>query len=231
MNIIALPFAGGSSICYQSLKKYFSKSYPFEVLEYSGHGHRAGSQLLTSINAVVDDLFPVLVQKINSGIDYALYGHSMGALVGLMLCRKLREQQQPLPTRLVVSGKAGPAAPYAKNVILHKMKKDAFWNEVFSIGGTPQELIESLDFQEYFEPILRADFQAVETFCYEEAPPLSIPIYVLYGDGEGLDKVAIEKWQQESVFSISHWALPGNHFFIFENAKTVASLIETGAIV
>lgn len=230
MKIIALPFAGGSSISYQSLKQYFSKSYPVEVLEYSGRGYRAGGPLLTSMQAVVDDLFPVLLQKLASDSDYVLYGHSMGALVGLMLCRRLHEQGQPLPQRLIVSGKAGPAARHARNVILHQVEKEAFWGEVFGIGGTPQELSESPDFREYFEPILRADFQAVETFCYEDAAPLPIPIQVLYGDQEGLDVAVIEKWQQESLLPISHRALPGNHFFIFDNAKTVAALIETGAM-
>ncbi|MGI4761860.1 MAG: thioesterase II family protein [Janthinobacterium lividum] len=228
MNIIALPFAGGSSLSYQLLKKYFSKSCSVEVLEYSGRGYRATGTLLTSMQAVVNDLFPALVQKANSGVDYVLYGHSMGALVGLMLCRKLYEQRQPLPSRLIVSGKAGPAARHTREVVLHKIGKDAFWSEVFSIGGTPQELNESQDFREYFEPILRADFQVVETFSYEESAPLPIPIQVLYGDKEGLDVAVIEKWQQESVFPISHRALPGNHFFIFDNARTVASVIEAG---
>ncbi|GAB3638880.1 thioesterase domain-containing protein [Hymenobacter arcticus] len=231
MKIIALPFAGGSSISYQSLKQYFSKSCPIEVLEYSGRGYRATSNLLTSMQAVVDDLFPVLVQKTSSSTGYVLYGHSMGALVGLMLCRKLYEQQQPLPARLIVSGKAGPAARHTRSTMLHKIGKEAFWNEVFSIGGTPRELNESQDFREYFEPILRADFQVVETFDYEESTPLPIPIQVLYGDGEGLDVAVIEKWQHESVFPITHQALPGNHFFIFDNAQTVASVIEMGAII
>lgn len=230
MKIIALPFAGGSSISYQSLKRYFTRAYPVEVLEYSGRGYRAGAPLLTSMQAVVDDLFPVLLQKISADDDYLLYGHSMGALVGLLLCRKLHAEGQPLPGRLIVSGKAGPAAGHTRDVILHTVSKESFWDEVFGIGGTPQELSESRDFREYFEPILRADFQAVETFCYEAAAPLPIPIQVLYGDQEGLNVSVIEKWQQESLLPISHRALPGNHFFIFNNAPAVASVIETGVM-
>lgn len=226
MKIIALPFAGGSGFSYQVFKT-FLHPFTLQTIEYSGRGRRMHTPLFTRMEEVVEDIYPVILQGIEGEQEYAIYGHSMGALVGLMICRRLLAEHRNMPRYLVVSGKGGPAMNVTKDICLYKADNDRFWEAVGRIGGTPAELMEQQEYRAFFEPILRADFEVVETFAYTRSVPLPIPVLVVYGADEGLEGEAVKNWQVESILPVKYYRIPGNHFFIFDYPEEVAAIIKS----
>jgi surfactin synthase thioesterase subunit len=226
MKIIALPFAGGSGFSYQVFKT-FLHPFTLQTIEYSGRGRRMSTPLYTRMEAVVEDVYPAILESISGEQEYAIYGHSMGALAGLLVCRRLLAEHRILPRYLVVSGKAGPAMNVTRDICLYKADNDRFWEGVARIGGTPAELMEQQEYRSFFEPILRADFEAVETFVYTRSVPLPVPLLVVYGTEEGLEAEAVKNWQVESVLPVKYYTIPGNHFFIFDYPEEVAAIIKS----
>jgi surfactin synthase thioesterase subunit len=86
-------------------------------------------------------------------------------------------------------------------------------------------LLDDPDAMEFFEPILRADFQAFETYCYEQSDPLDIPIWVAIGTDEEATYEKAIAWQFETKREVEVVQFPGNHFFIFEHEREIVEII------
>jgi surfactin synthase thioesterase subunit len=78
---------------------------------------------------------------------------------------------------------------------------------------------------DFFEPILRSDFKAVETYQYSQLPKLDIPITIGYGTEEDLKEEEINAWQLECARPVEFISFPGGHFFIFDRTAEVVSMI------
>ena len=66
---------------------------------------------------------------------FALFGHSMGALVGFELARALRRRRLPAPERLFVSAFRAPHLPQRRPP-LHALPSTISINGVFRYGAT-----------------------------------------------------------------------------------------------
>lgn len=108
----------------------------------------------------------------------------MGALVGYLICQKIEELSIRKPLKIIFSGRIAPSTKVIKKV--SDFSKDNFWKEVFDLGGIPDSIKNNLVLQDFFEPILRADFNIVENYMHTKKNLLSVLIDVLYGKYSGL---------------------------------------------
>ena len=80
---------------------------------------------------------------------------------------------------------------------------------------------------DYFEPILRADFQAVETWEYRPETPLPVPLIVLHGRHDGVSTAEAAAWAAETSSRFELHEFDGDHFFIQQHWPKIASIIAT----
>lgn len=205
--IIAFPFAGGNKYSFQ---KIFNNSLLFNVIEYSN------IMITSSENLILDSIIEDLFLKIPTSEEYIIYGHSMGSLIGYLLCQKLQEENLPMPKKLIVTGKKAPSIPRNKKIAC--LPDEEFWLEIIALGGIPDEMQNYPELIEYYLPILRHDFKLVESYEYENKPKLNIPIDVFYGSEEATEEEMIG-WQDETTEKVTIIQLPGNHFFIFNHIE------------
>jgi len=182
-------------------------------------------QLIYDMNELVDDLYAQIRNRINKE-KYAIYGHSMGALVSLLITRKLRNGHLPLPVHLFMTGTGGPSANWHERKILHLLSKEEFMNEIIDLDGCSDEIFRNSELLKYVEPILRADLQAAESYDYEEDGKLNIPITVITGTEEQMESEVINAWQNETQHKVDFRVMPGKHFFIFKNAAGIMNVME-----
>ncbi|TDW48167.1 surfactin synthase thioesterase subunit [Flavobacterium sp. 270] len=211
MKIIAFTFAGGNKHSFQIITKNIEN---FTVIEYPGRGFRMGEDLITDIDSLIEDLFQKVKSEISQPQDYIIYGHSMGALLGYLLCQKIEELGFQKPAKLVVSGRKPPVTK-RENLFCH-LPDNLFWDEVVKIGGIPDELINHQELIEFFTPILKADLTIVEVYKYQKKNKLNIPIDVFYGSEESTED-EMQGWEEESNEKISITQMKGDHFFIFKH--------------
>ena len=67
---------------------------------------------------------------------YALFGHSMGALLSYEVSRQLEAQGAPMPVRTFLSAYVPPHRPSRWSPI-HHLPDDAFLDEIRQLDGTP----------------------------------------------------------------------------------------------
>jgi surfactin synthase thioesterase subunit len=213
INLFCLPFAGGSKYSYRGYARYASDDLNVIPIELPGRGTRFKDALLKDAHKMAEDVLNQIRPLLNK--PYAIYGHSMGTLIGYLLTRRILEEGLPQPGYLVFTGCGGPSVKYDEP-IRYLLPRDEFLAKIRELGGCPEEILQDENMMLFFEPILRSDFQVVETFEYKKEEPFDIPILVMIGLNEKATYEQALAWQEETTAAVEVRQFPGKHFFIFD---------------
>lgn len=223
VTLICLPFAGGSAYSYGDLEKSVGPFIDLLPMELPGRGRRFAEPLLTDVHDMVDDLFGRVKDAVLLG-PYAVFGHSLGAKLAFELARRIVRERLPEPAHLFVSGSAAPSVP-PKDRCLHLLPCTPFRRMIAELGGTPPEVLREEGLMDLFEPVLRADFQACNTYAYREGRPLTLPITVLMGLQDTVERRDAIKWGEETRAETQRFAFRGGHFFLFDHWGAIGQII------
>ena len=222
INLFCLPFAGGSKYSYNKFVDMAPPSMEVIAIELPGRGSRFRENLLYEANLVVLDVFNQIKAKLET--PYAIYGHSMGSLIGYLLAEKIKAEGLPEPIGLFFSGRGGPTIP-RENDFNYLLPKDLFVAKLKELNGTPDEVLDNEGLIAFFEPIIRADFQCIETYEYKLGELLSIPIFIFIGVHERTTYKEALAWKDVTTGEVSIQQFPGKHFFIFEFTADLLEMI------
>ena len=221
--LYCLPFAGGNSYSYRLLKTHFCDFIEMVSIELPGRGKRSHEPLLTCLESLAQDVVRQVQQK-EKHHPYAIFGHSMGAILGYLATHQLLTEGFPLPQHLFFSGRRAPSISVEEN--RHKLPKPEFLMALKKLEGCPKEILENEEFIDIFEPILRADFKAIETWNVRKFFPLDIPITVLLGTHDTeLNETEALAWEKETLHPVTIKKFQGGHFFIFDQTTKVCQSI------
>jgi len=221
INLFAFSYAGGSSYSLNSLKERFFGPVRFCPVDLPGRGKRMSESLLDSMEEIVDDLFSQIQSEMQS--PYAFYGHSIGGCIAFLLAKKILIENFPPPQHLFISGSRHPSE---KEKMKHNLGKDELKDILISMGGMPSNMKQNSFLFEIFEPILRADFKALEEFNYVNSSSIEVPISVLIGTADNITIESAMLWQQETYKPVNLYQFDGGHFFIFDHAQEIAEIVQ-----
>lgn len=222
-QLFLLHFAGGSCYSFEFLREKLDSYFDFIPLELPGRGKRHNEQLLLEKEQTISDYYEQIRSRRNNQ-PYLIYGHSMGATLGLSVAYKMEQIGDPC-NKLIVSGNPGPGVEKLDKQ--RYLMEDTEFKEILkTLGGIPETVLENEELYSFFSPIIRADFQVLEKDEYsEEGILLNIPIVALMGDDE--DKVEqINNWNRFTTNDFSYEILLGNHFFIHNNSMKLSEVIK-----
>jgi medium-chain acyl-[acyl-carrier-protein] hydrolase len=224
LQLFCFPFAGGSAATYQRWTHSLPKNIEVLAVELPGHGRRFKEPSFVSLSELIGAVADPLRERLRC--PFAFFGHSMGATIGFELARYLRRKYALEPSHLFLSARRGPGFPDDRAPI-HNLPDSEFLEEIRNLDGTPAEILERPEVMRFLSPMLRADFQVIETYQYQPEPPLSCPITAL----GGLDdpRVSIESllaWSRETSAGFKLKMLPGNHFFLRNSESRLLRLLK-----
>jgi surfactin synthase thioesterase subunit len=211
LRLYCIPYAGGGPGAFRSWSPGLAEQVELRTVLLPGRERRFAEPALDSIGGIADLLVPALAPHLEP--PFAMFGHSMGAMVGYEVARRLSASAQP-PVCFLVSGARAPHIPH-RGPIYHRLPDARFIDAVRGLGGTPRELLEHEEILELMLPTLRADFRAAETYIRQPAPPLSCPVTAFGGAEDAL--VAHEDlaaWSAHTSEQFQLHLLPGDHFFL-----------------
>ena len=240
VNLICLPFAGGSAYSYVDLEKSTASFVKVLPIELPGRGRRFAEPLLTDLHGMARDALEQAKEAITAK-PYALFGHSLGAKLAYEVARGIIREGFPAPAHMFLSGCAAPSVP-PKSRHRHLLPRDAFLEMINELGGTPREVLLEEGLMDLFEPILRADFQANDTYSHRNGTdtggygcgcgcgrgrraPLTQPMTIMIGTKDIVSHEEALKWRDETSGTTRLLELPGGHFFIFEHWNTIGRII------
>lgn len=230
-RLVCFPHAGGSATAYTQLARTLSADFDVVAVQYPGRQDRYREAPFTSLAPLVEAVAEELARELaaDCGRPYALFGHSMGALVAFETARLLAQDELPGPQRLFLSGRGGPG-------IRSDIRYDLFDDgevlaDVRELGGTDQSMLDDPEILEMVLPALRADYRAFGTYRWRGGEPLAAPVTVLIGDRDPMVTVPEAlTWREHTTGAFDLKVFPGGHFYLVDHIGQVAATVTEGLL-
>lgn len=222
-GLFCLPASGGGASDYRPWRKIAPPWLSVLPVLLPAREARLDEPAVTSMTAVVEAALPHIER--HAPRRYALFGHSMGAIIAFELARKLSARGRP-PVRLFVSGAAAPH--YGSQLPrLSDRPMDEILDVMIAQCGVSGETREHAELVDLLEPALRGDLKIVESYVYGAGPMLSCPITVLQGEEDGLTRPErAGAWAYQTRGSLILRTYPGDHSFLQgERAAVVSDIV------
>lgn len=222
VRLICLPHAGGSASGYFSLSAALRPSMETWSVQYPGRQDRRHEPLIADVRGLAEGLVRALQGRLDR--PYALFGHSMGAVVAFEVARLMESGAGPAPRALVVSGRRGPSTDRHEQV--HLRDDAGVAAELRLLSGTNTAFLKDPELFEMILPALRADYRAVETYQCGSDAVVRCPVTVLVGDSDPRTTIdEARAWSRHTSGEFDVRIFPGGHFFLDECTTEVVNTL------
>lgn len=223
IRLFCIPYAGGTANIFNNWPASMPVFVDVCPIQMPGRGARIHEPAYTQIAPLVTSLAASLDGLLDR--PFALFGHSMGALVSFELARTLRRQGKSGPSQIFVSGSSAPQIP-DPNPPVFALPEPEFIAELRRLNGTPAEVLEHPELMQLVLPLLRADFEACQTYEYSPEAPLACPITAFGGlQDPDMTREDIDAWRTQTTGRFTLRMLPGDHFFIQAHEAVVIGAV------
>jgi medium-chain acyl-[acyl-carrier-protein] hydrolase len=223
LRLFCLPYAGGSASIFRLWPEHLPAEVDVLPVQYPGRESRLSQAPLISMTAMADQLAAALRPYLD--LPFAFFGHSLGGILGYETARRLRAESQPQPLHLFASGARAPHLPDPDPPI-HHLPDAEFVAELHRLNGTPELVLQNAELMQLLMPVLRADFQVIETYRCVPGAPLNCPISVFGGsDDPELTRDDLLGWREQTTASFTLRLLAGDHFFLHSSRDVLLQLI------
>ncbi|MBA3471507.1 MAG: thioesterase [Herpetosiphonaceae bacterium] len=212
IRLFCLPFAGGTAAAYRAWAAYLPNSVEIVPVELPARGMRFSETPFVSSEPLIEALAEAIQPYLDT--PFALFGHSMGALLSFELARLLSSRHGVTPAHLFVSGHRAPHLE-ATDTTTHLLSDQDLLIKVRQIDGTPKEVLEQHELMQLMLPILRADFTICDTYVFQPGAPLPCSISAFGGFQDPMVKRNdIAAWREHTSAEFFVHMFPGGHFFL-----------------
>lgn len=210
--LLCFPYAGGGALAYRP----WVTSMPAEIdvlpVQLPGRERRLREPPYVRTERLIESAAPELAPHLDR--PFAIFGHSMGALIGYELSQWLRRERGLEPTHLLVSARRAIQLPPDPKED-YKLTDDELIERLREINGTPPEVLEHPELMELMLPLLRADFELNDTYRHKAHPPLGCPMTALGGlEDPEVSKESLEAWSELTDGTFRLRMFPGDHFYL-----------------
>jgi len=231
LRLFCLPFAGGGASMFRTWGKALPPTIEVCPVQLPGREERLADPPYTNLRALAESLAVQLQPYVQK--PFALFGHSVGALLAFELTTSLRRQSAPMPRVLFLSAHRAPHLPLHRKP-LYQLPDAEFLQEVRAIGGTPAAVFATQALLDLVLPALRADFTALDTYRFVPEAPLACPL-VLYAGRKDTEAPPqdVATWKEYTTRPTILQLFPGDHFFLRADRDlllqtTAAILVQLG---
>ena len=219
LRLFCFPHAGGGAAIYRLWPDNFPSDINVCRVQLPGRERRLAEAPFTRLSDLVDALAPVLRPYMD--IPFAVFGHSMGAVIGFALAHELRTLYGVNPAHLFVASHRAPQLPQPDPI--HQLQDDRLLAALRQrYDGIPAVAQQNEELMELILPVLRADLELCETYVYKDVEPLDCPISALGGQQD--DEVSCEDlsaWHTHTKAEFSKKVFPGGHLFLQSDPTTL----------
>jgi surfactin synthase thioesterase subunit len=221
-RLVCLPFAGGGAATYRQWTRFLPEDVEVVSVQLPGRELARNGPPLDSIDAMAAAAHGAV--RSTTDLPYAVFGHSMGALIAFELAFALEHDGGRPPVALFVSGRRPPdetdlAAP------VHGLPDAEFLDELQRrYGGVPDVVRREPELLALLLPGLRADVRALETYRIADDTRVACPVHVYGGREDTRPRPdQLEGWTRRTEQPVRVQLFPGGHFFVAEEPAAICA--------
>lgn len=212
VRLFCFAHAGGGAAFFFPWRRALGPRVDVRPVVLPGRESRSREPPFRRLEALLDPLCAAIGPHVDR--PYALFGHSMGAVVAYEVARRLAGASPGPPVLLAVSGRRAPRAPRTRREF-SGLDDRAFLAALAALNGTPAELLEDAALLEAMLPTLRADIELNERYERLPGPPLACPIAAYAGSSDTeVDLDELLRWREETSGPFTLRAFSGDHFYL-----------------
>lgn len=228
-RLFCFPYGCGGASEYLPWIELFEDSAQVFPIQLPGREDRIEERPISNIGQLAEMIVHELQQL--DTVPFAIYGHSLGALIAFRVAIELRKKKLPMPMHLFVGAYSSP--DLIPNPWLAKIKERLKVQGIKKLPD-PSKPIEDLQqmasiaMEEYGEianleegyvldliPTIFADLHLVDSFKSKKIRPFDFPISAFAGLSD--DRVTVEEMKRWGAFTSGQFMLhqiEGDHFFL-----------------
>jgi medium-chain acyl-[acyl-carrier-protein] hydrolase len=223
IRLFCFPYAGNGAVMFRSWQDAIPDSIELCPVQLPGRGRRLHDPPFTRLTGLIQAVSTALHPLLDK--PFALFGHSMGALICFELARAWRRELQLTPEYLFVSGRRAPQLSVPDSPTFNLPEAELIV-ELRRLNGTPEDILSNPGAISLMMPLLRADFEVVQTYLYSSERPLDCPIKAIGGlEDMGTSQEHLLPWREQTANSFSLSMFPGDHFFINQVRRELCRLL------
>ncbi|WP_320068807.1 thioesterase II family protein [Micromonospora sp. RTGN7] len=221
-RLLCFHHAGGSAGMYRGWSQLLPPSIEPVAVQLPGRAERLRERPYSAMAPLVEALAEVVAPLLD--MPYACYGLSMGAKVCWALTHRLRDEGRPMPLALYLASAAAPGLPEGR--VDWNVPDEVLVEYLRTMGGTTPEIFAHPQLLASLLPTLRADLTLVDSFHFEPATPVAVPIRAFAGadDIEGGPE-RMRGWGRQTTAGFTLEAVPGGHFFDADGERRLTQVI------
>ena len=183
------------------------------VVRLAGRDTRDDEKPMTTVGEIVSPLARAISPLLGT-TKVVMFGHSLGALLGLELVYELRRRKLSQPDLFVASGRTVPGT--GRTLKLNQLPDGMLIREVQRIyGGIPREVLVEREMLKRTLPILRADLAVNEAYEAGDEAPIDSSILALGGaDDPHVTRTELEQWHKMTRNRFECAQFNGGHFYL-----------------
>lgn len=170
-------------------------------------------------------LVGAVLESVPFGGRFALFGHSLGALVAYEVARALHARGGPRPVHLLVSGCPPPSGVRVEAPIHGLSGRDLLAVIERRWGPLPPTVRRDPELLERTVGCFRSDLEVVETYRHLPGEPLDCPVTALAGSGDPV-RDRLDGWSAHTTGTFTRRVFPGGHFYFREQRAELLRVID-----
>ncbi|MEU2600556.1 thioesterase II family protein [Streptomyces hirsutus] len=220
--LVCLPHAGSGAFQFRPWQQMLGPDIALVAVQLPGRENRWREDPATCMAEVLDELTPRLAARLD--LPYYVFGHSMGALVGYELARRLGRQQGRWPRGFLASACRAPDEQGEPSGI-EGLTDEQLVAELVADGVVPAAVGANSRLAAAVTRPLRGDSAICDTYTPPETDPLlRCPLGAWRGqDDEGVTDGHIRRWAEWSTGPATVRTFPGNHFYHLDVPRRVTA--------
>lgn len=216
-RLFCFAHAGGGASFFRPWAAALPDHIELCAVQLPGREQRFAEPCFEALDPLLDALMPVVTPLLDR--PFALFGHSLGALVAFELARRLEAAGTP-PRGLAASAFRAPHLPAER--LLSGLPEREFVAEIAGLGGMPGELLGDAELLETILPALRGDFAMAERYRFAPGPRLTVPVAAMGGGADPwVSPAALGGWATHAGAGFRLRLFRGGHFYLVEERNAV----------
>ncbi len=223
LRLFCFPYNAGSISVFRDWPDGLPSNIEVYGIQVPGGADRPSEQPLTHLSAVVETLAQVLLPYLNK--PFAVYGHSLGALIGFELTRQLFQKHGLAPVHLFVGAWYAPHLPnpYPSS---KQLSEPEFIKQVLPLVDCSESVLENAEIMRSLLPILKTGALLYEQYTYSEQKSLECPISAFGGvEDKVVNHDLLSAWHQHTRSAFTVQMFPGHHLFLHSDQSLILQAI------
>ncbi|MBQ0891361.1 thioesterase [Streptomyces sp. RM72] len=214
LRLFCLHHAGGAASWFRDWQARLGPEVQVLPVQLPGRERRVQEPRVRDMDVLVRELDRELDPYLSQPeVPYALYGHSMGALVAYRLARHRAAEGRSMPVVLLAGAHPAPQRPQRLREV-PEVSEGELVEWLVGIGGLSRQLLHHSEWLRWALSLVRDDLALCASHDPGDVDRLPLPLHVFTGHDDPLVTAGdAEAWAELTSVSCDVHRLPGGHFF------------------